>query len=267
MLTVISKDGTQIAYEKIGSGPAIIVVAAAAADHNDATPLAQQLAQSFTVYNYDRRGRGNSTDNSSTYTVDREIEDIEALIHVIGETPSLFGSSAGAVLALEAADKLDNRIAKLALYEPPFIINDGRAPVPADYIQNLNKLVHDGNRSDAVEYFMTAAIGVPAEFLDYMKADPSWGNMEGMAHTLAYDGLIMGDTQSGKPLPTDRWHVHVPTLVMTGENSEPFIQSAAKALVELLPHGEYRALPGQDHSAVMMAPDVLAGAITEFIQP
>ncbi|WP_237446419.1 alpha/beta fold hydrolase [Shimazuella alba] len=211
MQHVISKDGTKIAYEKRGKGPAVILVSAAAADHRDTVKLAEHVAKHFTVYNYDRRGRGESTD-TAPYAVRREIEDIEALIQESGGRSYLFGSSSGAVLALEAASQLGNKVAKLFLYEPPFIINEGRVPVPAEYVTHLNQLIASNQRNEAVEYFMTQAIGVPSEFVEYMKADQSWKVMEGMAHTLAYDGMVMGNTQSGQPLPTDRWFVQIPTF-------------------------------------------------------
>lgn len=263
MNTVISKDGTKIAYEKQGNGPAVILIASAVADHRDASQLAEQLAAHFTVYNYDRRGRGQSSD-VAPYAVQREVEDIEALIHTAGGNACLFGSSSGAVLALEAASSLGNQVTKLYLYEPPFIINDSRKPVPTDYVQHLNTLNEADRRSEAVEYFVSEALGIPAEYIGYMKADPSWQAMESMSHTLAYDGMIMCDTQSGKPLPTDRWKVNVPTLIMTGENSEPLFHDSAKALAELLPLVESRTLPGQDHSAVVMAPSIIAKTIIDF---
>lgn len=261
-----SKDGTRIAYEKRGTGPAVILVAAAAADHNDASRLGECLAEHFTVYNYDRRGRGSSTD-SAPYAVEREVDDIEAIIHEAGGSAYLFGSSSGAVLALDAAGSLGSSIiSKLFLYEPPFIVDDSRSPVPAEYVLHLNELIAGNKRSEAVEYFMTAALGIPVEYLEFMKADPSWQAMEGMAHTLAYDGMIMENTQSGQPLPQNRWHVDVPVMVMTGENSEAFLHGAASALVDLLPQCEHRMLPGQDHSAVVMAPEVLAPEVSGFLQ-
>lgn len=263
METIISKDGTRIAYKKEGNGPALIIVSSAAADHEDASQLAEHLTAQFTVYNYDRRGRGQSSD-TAPYDVQREVEDIEALIKVAGGKACLFGSSSGAVLALEAVNLLGDRVAKLYLYEPPFIINDSRKPVPADYVQRLNSLIDAGKRSEAVEYFASEALGIPGEFIDYMKADPSWSKMESVAHTLAYDGMIMGSTQSGKPLPKSRWIINTPTLIMTGENSEPLFHNAARELAELLPKADIQTLAGQDHSAVIMAPDMLAKAVFEF---
>ncbi|MDQ0115607.1 alpha/beta fold hydrolase [Paenibacillus harenae] len=258
--TVISKDGTMIAYKKQGNGPALILVASASADHHDAAQLAEQLADHFTVYNYDRRGRGQSSD-TAPYSVKREVDDIEALIHTAGGKASLFGSSSGAVLALEAASHLGGQVTRLYLYEPPFIINDSRKPVPAEYVEHLNGLIEADRRSDAVEYYMSEALGIPKEYIGYMKADPSWHSMEAMAHTLAYDGMIMGNTQSGNPLPANRWNVNIPTLIITGENSEPLFHDAANELARLLPVAETFTLIGQDHSAVVMAPNVLAEAI------
>ncbi|WP_231637384.1 alpha/beta fold hydrolase [Paenibacillus sp. FJAT-27812] len=261
--TVISKDGTKIAYKKQGNGPAVILIASAIADHRDAAKLAEKLAAHFTVYNYDRRGRGQSSD-VMPYAVQREVEDIETLIHTAGGNARLFGSSSGAVLALEAASRLGDQVTKIYLYEPPFIINDSRKPVPTDYVQHLNTLNEAGRRSEAVEYFMSEALGIPAEYIGYIKADPSWQAMESMSHTLAYDGMIMSDTQSGKPLPTNRWKVNVPTLIMTGENSEPLFHDAAKALAKLLPIVDSRTLTGQDHSAVVMAPNIIAKTIFNY---
>lgn len=265
MKKVISKDGTTIAFEKTGSGPAVILISSANADHQDAKQLAEHLSNHFTVYNYDRRGRGQSSD-TAPYSVEREIEDIEALNSEAGGSVYLFGSSSGSVLALEAASRLGERVAKLFLYEPPFIINDSRPPVPKDYVQQLNRLNEAGKRSEAVEYFLSTAIGIPEEIITFMKADPSWQHMESLSHTLAYDGMIMGDTQSGKPLPVDRWIVHVPTLVMTGEKSDSYFQDAAQALLQLLPSAEHQILPGQDHSAVMMASNILADQMIAFYQ-
>ncbi|MCM3494385.1 MULTISPECIES: alpha/beta hydrolase [Paenibacillus] len=267
MSHVISKDGTRIYYEKKGTGPAIVLVSSAAADHNDGSRLGELLSEHFTVYNYDRRGRGDSAD-TAPYAVEREIEDLEALIQEAGGSAYLFGSSSGAVLALDAASSLGSgKVSKLFLYEPPFIVDDSRAPVPTEYVQHLNTLMAGNQRSEAVEYYMTAALGIPGEYLEFMKADPSWKAMEGLAHTLAYDGMIMGNTQSGQPLPTDRWEVNAPVMVVTGENSGALFHNAASALADLLPQCEHRMLPGQDHSAVVMAPEVLAPEIVDFLQP
>jgi pimeloyl-ACP methyl ester carboxylesterase len=265
MDTISSADGTPIAYEKSGRGPALILVATTLADHRDLDGVASLLSEHFTVYNFDRRGRGDSGD-PQPYDPRREVEDIEVLIDVAGGSAALASGSAGSVLALDAATALGTKVGALYLYEPPFIVNEGRSPVPADYVEHVSALVHQGKRSEAVEYFMVEAIGLPAEFLDPMKADPSWETMVSYAHTLAYDGQIVKGTQDGNPLPSDRWDVTAPAAVVVGSESETFFHDAAKALVDLLPNAKYTTLGGQDHSAFWMAPDVVANHITEHLQ-
>lgn len=264
MLTVTSKDGTKIAYEKTGSGPAIILVGTTASDHHDLDGIAEWLAKDFTVYNYDRRGRGESGD-TQPYSPALEIDDIAALLEAVGEKASLLSGSAGCVLALDMATALSDKIDKLFLYEPSFIVNSGRPPVPANYVEQVTDLVESGNRDEAIEYFMIEAVGVPAEYLEPMKADPSWELMKKYAHTLAYDGMIVKGTQDGKPLPKDRWSFDNPTAVVVGENSAPFFHDGAKALTDLLPNSTYLTLKGQDHSAFWMAPDKVTDAIRAYL--
>jgi pimeloyl-ACP methyl ester carboxylesterase len=155
-------------------------------------------------------------------------------------------------------------ISKLALYEPPFIVDDTRPPLPDDYVEQLDNLVAVGRPGDAVELFMTAAVGVPSEFVAGMKADESWAALESVGHTIAYDGRIMGDTMSGKPLPADRWNgVAVPTLVMHGGESPPFMHNGADALAAILPSAHRRTLEGQTHE---VEPQVLAPVLVEFFE-
>ena len=260
MRQVISKDGTPIAFEQSGKGPAIIVVGGAMADRSASAPVAALLAPHFTVINYDRRGRGDSGD-TTPYAVEREVEDIQALIHEAGGLAFVVGGSSGAVLALEAAAR-GLAIKKLALYEPPFIVDDSRAPVPKDYVKQITDRVTAGRRGDAVEYFMTRAVDVPPEMVAQMRNAPMWAGMEKMAHTIAYDGVIMGDTMSGKPLPAGRWaSVTVPTLVMDGGASPAWMHHAARAIADVLPNAQYRTLEGQTHA---VAPEVLAPILEEF---
>lgn len=260
MEKIQSRDGTVIAYDQIGEGPPIILVGGASCDRAVGIPIAEALAQHFTVLNYDRRGRGDSGD-TPPYAVEREVEDIAALVDAAGGEAYLYGISSGGVLALEAASRLP-AVTKLAIYEPPFIIGDGRPPLPGDYVARLNELSAAGRRGEAVELFMTAAAGVPAEYLGPMREDPSWAEMEKVAHTLAYDGTVMGDTMSGTPLPSGRWaSTQASTLVIAGGNSEPFFHDGARALVDILPNAQYRTLDGQDHA---VAPDALEPVLTEF---
>jgi pimeloyl-ACP methyl ester carboxylesterase len=263
MKKAISKDGTPIAFDQSGQGSPIILVAGATATRLAETSLAAALAPQFTVFTYDRRGRGDSGD-TTPYTVEREVEDIDALITAAGGSAFVFGHSSGAVLALEAARLLGSRIEKLALYEPPFIVDDTRTPAPQDYVPHLNKLIAEGRRSEAVEYFMTDMILVPAEMVAQMRSMPMWPQLEAVAHTIPYDNAIMGDTMSGNPATLKKWApVTVPTLVMVGGASPAFFHNGAQTLVDILPHATSQILIGQDHGP---ADDVLAPALVEFFK-
>lgn len=273
--TTQSNDGTRIAYDQQGNGPVVILVAAALSTRAETTQLAGLLAERFTVINYDRRGRGNSGDNltgGGSTSVQREVEDIAALINAAsgaaaGGKAALFGHSSGAVLALEAANRLPDKVTKLALFEPPFVIDSSRPPVPADFASHMQGLVSAGRRGDAVAYFMTKGVGVPEEFLGEMKNSPMWPEMEALAHTLPYDGAIMAGLQQGNPLPAARWSaVTAPALVMAGGNSPEFMHNGAQALAALLPKAQYRKLDGLDHGAAVMAPDALAPVLVEFLK-
>ena len=263
--TVTSKDGSTIAFDQSGTGPALVLVGAALADRAGVAKLAKLLAQTFTVLNYDRRGRGKSTD-TPPYAVEREVEDIEALVDAAGGSAYLFGSSSGAVLALDAANKLGNKAQGLLLYEPPLIIDDSRPPMPDDFAERVSQLVAAGRRSDAVKFFFNKGMGIPAVFVTLMRLlMPGWSSMVGMAHTIPYDLAILAGTQTGQPLPTNRWaSAQAQTLVLVGSKSETFFHTGAKALAELLPHAQYRSLAGRGHEAVLMAPKDIAAAIHGF---
>jgi pimeloyl-ACP methyl ester carboxylesterase len=266
MKTVISKDGTAIAYDQLGHGPPVVLVASALSDRSDAARLAELLAERFTVINYDRRGRGASGD-TAPYAVEREVEDIEALIDTAGGSAFVFGSSSGAVLALEAANKLPAKIKKQVLFEPPFIINNGRPPVPGDLVGQVTRLISADRRDDALRLFFTKAMGILALFVTLMRFMPDWSKMKAMAHTLPYDLAITGDTQTGKPLPAGRWaSATMPTLVATGEKSEAFFHKGAQALASSLPNAQHRILKGQNHGAVVMGAKTLAPILIEFFE-
>ena len=261
METVTSRDGTTIAYDRLGAGPALILVTGALGTRGSHQALAALLANDFTVFNYDRRGRADSGD-TAPYAVEREVEDIDAIIGAAGGTAYVYGISSGAILAVEAASKLPTKITKLALYEPPFILDDSRPPLPADYVPRLNAAIAAGRPGDAVLIFMTDAIRIPDEYLAPMQQSPMWAGMEAVAHTIAYDGTVVGDTMFGKPLPEGRWATAaMPTLVITGELSEGFFHNGGRALVANLPDARHATLAGQDHN---VSPDVLAPMLAEF---
>ncbi|WP_208321486.1 alpha/beta fold hydrolase [Microbacterium hydrocarbonoxydans] len=262
--TVISADGTPIAYERTGEGPVIIVISNVAEDRTGVAGLVEALAADFTVVSYDRRGRGASGD-PQPYEPAREVDDVAALIEAVGAPVYLTSGSGGCGLALDAASALGDRIAGLYLYEPPFIVDDSRAPAPADYVKHQEELLAAGRRDDAVEYFMTEMIGVPAEYIPMMKDDPSWQEMTRYAHTYAYDGRIMQGLQDGRPLPADRWQIDAPVTVAVGSEGETFIRAGAEALAALLPHVTVLTLEGQDHSAFWMAPGPVAAQLREAL--
>jgi pimeloyl-ACP methyl ester carboxylesterase len=258
----ISKDGTTIAFDRSGDGPPIILVGGALADRSAAAQLSAQLAPHLTVIAYDRRGRGDSGD-TAPYAVEREVEDIEALIVAAGGHAFVLGHSSGAVLALESARTHPDRVTKLVVYEPPFIVDDSRPLLPDDYVTQLENLVSAERRGDAVEFFMTTGVRVPAEIVAGMRQEPYWSSMEAAAHTLAYDGMIMGDTMAGSPAPLRRWaSVAIPTLVMDGGASPDWQRHAVRALADVLPDARHRTLEGQDHGP---ASEVLAPALVEFL--
>jgi pimeloyl-ACP methyl ester carboxylesterase len=260
MNTVTSSDGTSIAFDRSGEGPPLVLVGGALSDRSAVGSLTEALAPRFTVFAYDRRGRGDSGD-TLPYAVEREVEDLEALVAEAGGSAFVFGHSSGAALALEAAAR-GLPVTKLALYEPPFIIDDGHEPLPDDYVERLTELSASGRRGDAVEYFLTSGPGVPPDVVAGMRSEPFWPGMEKIAHTLAYDGAVMGDTMSGRPLPAERWaSVTVPTLVMDGDQSPAWARNSVAALADVLPNAERRSLEGQDHGA---APEVLAPVLVDF---
>ncbi len=263
MRTVISKDGTSIAFDQSGQGPAIILVSGATATRSAAESVAATLARQFTVIAYDRRGRGDSGD-TVPYAVERELEDLDALITEAGGSAFVFGHSSGAVLGLEAARLLQGRVKKLAMYEPPFIIDNSRPTVPQDYIPHLNKLIAEGRRSEAVEYFMTDMVLLPAEMVAQMRSSPMWPQLESVAHTIPYDGIIMGDTMNGNLAALKKWaSVTTPTLVIVGGASPKFFHNGAQALVDVLPNAKLDVLAGQDHGA---ADDILAPVLIAFFK-
>jgi pimeloyl-ACP methyl ester carboxylesterase len=263
--TAISKDGTPIAYEQTGSGPLLVLVSAALTDRDGDRPLAKQLASSFTVLNYDRRGRGKSA-NTPPYAVEREIEDLETLVNASAGPVYIFGSSSGAVLALDAANRLGTKVAKVFLYEPPFIVDNSRPPLPESLLDEVNAALAANKREEAATLFFTKGMSIPKPGVLFMRLlVPAWADMIRLAHTVPYDLMILAGTQSGKPLPGDRWlHAKAPTMVAIDAKSEPFFRSGAKALVGLLPAATYKSLDGLDHSAVLTAPQPLAAAVRQF---
>jgi pimeloyl-ACP methyl ester carboxylesterase len=261
MNTVRSADGTTISYTRAGQGPPLILVDGALCSRSfgPMPKLAEQLAPHFTVYTYDRRGRGESGD-TQPYEPDREIEDLEALIALAGDSVYVHGTSSGAALALEAAKHV-RAITRLAVYEPPFIVDGSRPPMTDDYLPRLKGLVADGRHGDAVKMFMKF-VGTPAVFTAIMPLTPVWGKLKAVAPTLPYDITIVHDHQRGTPYTPGEWAaVKAPTLVAVGGKSPAWMANATRTLADALPDATYRTLPGQNH---MVKAQAIAPALTGF---
>jgi pimeloyl-ACP methyl ester carboxylesterase len=262
MSTVKSKDGTTIAYTRIGQGPALIFVDGALC-HREFGPsksLCELLAKDFTVFSYDRRGRGESG-NSKPYAVAREVEDLAALINAAGGTAFLAGVSSGAALALEAANS-GLSVQRLALYEPPFIVDNTRTPTPDDFIEQLNECLAAGRPGDAVKLFMRL-VQVPGFFIAFMRLMPAWTKLKAVAHTLPYDLAIVIDRERGKPLPPGSWsNIRVPTLLVDGSKSKAWMRNGVRAAADAIPTAQYRTLKDQTH---MVKARVLVPVLTVFL--
>ncbi|MDB4904665.1 MAG: alpha/beta hydrolase [Mucilaginibacter sp.] len=258
MKKAISKDGTSIAYDQLGSGfPVILVDGALCSRAFGPLPkLAQLLAPHFTVINYDRRGRNESGD-TRPYAPEREIEDIAALIQAAGGSAFVAGVSSGAALALAAAASGLN-IKKLALYEAPFTVDKSGHQPPPDAEAQLKALIASDRRGDAVKFFMKDMVGVPPFVVFIMSIMPIFSKLKAVAHTLPYDAAIMGDLS----LPTQRAaSVKIPTLVGGGEKSPSSMQNAVKQLADAIPNSELKMFKGQTHNIDVK---VLAPALVEF---
>ncbi len=254
---VRSKDGTAIAFERSGEGPPVILVVGAFNDRATGAPLAAALQERFTVFNYDRRGRGDSGD-TLPYAVEREVEDLEALIEEAGGSASVFGYSSGAVLALRAAAH-GLAIPMLALYEPPVSADGGVGRLREDLAARLAGLVEEGRRGDAVELFQTEGVGLPAEVVAQIRQASFWPALEAMAHTLVYEIEILGDGSLPAELAAS---VEAPTLVVAGGESFPYLREMAPALADVMPIARARVLEDQSHDLV---PQVLAPVLEEFL--
>jgi pimeloyl-ACP methyl ester carboxylesterase len=261
---VISKDGTLIAYERQGSGPAVILVGGGLDDGSENASLATELAKHFTVYNYTRRGRGESGD-TLPYAMEREIEDIEAIIVEAGGSAHLFGVSTGDALVLEAAAAGLSGIDRLAVYEVPYNVADDWPQQWQEYVTSLKALLAEGRRGKALELFMRFA-GSSEEEIAGAKNSPFWTSGETIAHTLAYDAACLGN---GQP-PTERLvKITVQTLVATGDDAvqpraAPWVLTldpAADAIAASIPHAKRRTFEGQSHVA---APKMIAPILERF---
>lgn len=265
MNTVISKDGTKIAYDKTGNGPALVLVAGAFSYRKfpGQVELANALSSRFTVYNYDRRGRGDSGDASS-YAIEREIEDLNAIIEAAGGSAYVWGLSSGAVLALEAAAS-GSSITRLALHEPPFIVKAEDRKPPSDFAEQVGKLIAGDQRAEAIKYFMTKGMGAPSFVIPMMRIMPGvWSRLMAVAHTLPYDAALLNGYMNGRSLPRDKWRgVAVPTVVLEGTESPSSLRHAAQHTAEVLPNAKLISKKGLGHTKKLQT-DKISQELTSF---
>jgi pimeloyl-ACP methyl ester carboxylesterase len=256
METVRSKDGTMIAFDQLGEGAPLILVAGASCDRAVDGALAQALGDHFTVLNYDRRGRGDSTD-TLPYAVEREIEDLDVLLAAAGGSATVVGLSSGAALAaLAAASRLP--ISHLVMWEPPFGVGPGRSRQAKEYTDRLHAYLAEGRRGDALAHFMRR-VGLPEEMISGIRQSPYWSVGEGLAPTLAYDAAVMGDDT----IPVERYaSIGVATLVLAGGASPQWMRESAQAVAASIPGGRFGVLEGQEHN---VAGEVLAPAVRDFV--
>jgi pimeloyl-ACP methyl ester carboxylesterase len=252
MNTVTSTDGTTIAYDRAGSGPAVVLIAGAFNDRATLAPLADALAGDFTTITYDRRARGDSG-NTKPWSIDREVEDLDALIAETGGAAAVFGFSSGAILALHAAAR-GSAISRVVCYEPPFPFGDGNAP---DLPHRLAELVDAGRPGDAVELFQLEGIGLPPEVVAQIRRSPMFPALEAIAQSIVYDSTITTGSAPPESLPT-------PTLVINGAQTWEKLATAAVATAAALPKGRHLVVPGGMHHTI--EPDVTAPVVAEFLR-
>jgi pimeloyl-ACP methyl ester carboxylesterase len=246
MTTTLSADGTRIAYEVTGDGPPLVIVDGAMCyrEQGPSRPLAAELASDFTVYTYDRRGRGETPD--AEFAKQREIEDLESIVKEAGGTPYVFGASSGVMLALEAVNA-GVGATKLAMYEPPLIVDGTHAPAPESELPDMRRLISENRRGDAVKAFMKS-VDVPGFGILMMQILPVWKKLKGVAHTLPNDLVLVDGLRQGRPLPADRWTTAtMPMLVASGGKSPEYMRNSAAALAAVLPNARHETVPGQTH--------------------
>lgn len=259
MKTTRSKDGTTLAYDVYGSGPALIFITGATCFRSFMPVLhdAKIFANEFTVYNYDRRGRGDSG-NTMPYAAEREVEDIEAMIDVAGGTAYLYGHSSGAILALEAAMRLGDKVSKLVVYDPPYAHDQTEQREFNELEQTIDKLLDSDKNDEAISFFLEG-IGIPKEVITGMQQSPQWANMDALAPTLAYDTALARDLP-----PIERAsHIIIPVQIIVGEDSPATIHEVANQMSSAIPNANNMKLAGQDH---MPNPEVLLPILSNFFK-
>ncbi len=259
MKSIRSKDGTTLAYDVYGNGPALIYITGAICFRNFKPVLddAKIFAREFTMYNYDRRGRGDSSD-TLPYSIDREIEDIEAMIDAAGGSAFLYGHSSGAVLALEAARRIPSKISKVSIYDASYVHDEREKSEYAVLCTKVSELVRQNKNAQALRTFLIG-IGMPKFFVYLLPLMPGWKIMKALAPTLEYDMLLTREL----PPTVQASEIKVPMQIIYGEKSPAGIHSVAHQLAQAIPGAQLKQLDGQDHMASAKA---LLPVIAEFLK-
>jgi pimeloyl-ACP methyl ester carboxylesterase len=256
-MKIVSEDGTPIALWRSGDGPPLVLIHGAAADHNRWAPVLPALEERFTVFPVDRRGRGRSGDTAD-YALEREYEDIVAIVESAGGGVNVLGHSYGGICALEAA-LLTDGIRKLVLYEPPM----GFLKSPPQVVDRLQTLLEEGRRDELLGYFMQEVAGLPPDQVELLRSLPAWEARLDAADTIpreerASREYVFDASRFG--------NLEVPTLYLQGgDSSEPF-QVAGQALREALPDCRVVILPGQRHAAMDTATDLFTAEVLSFLE-
>lgn len=256
MEKVTSADGTIIAFDQLGSGMPLVLVAGASCDRGADARIAEALAGGFTVLNYDRRGRGDSND-TPPYAVEREVEDLAVLLDAAGGSAVVVGLSSGGALAAHAAAS-GLPVGHLVLWEPPFRLDAEGQRAAGEYAEQLGALLGADRRGDALELFMRT-VGVPEQMISGMRSSPYWAAGERLAPTLAYDAAVMGDSS----VPVQRYAgIAAPSLVLAGGASPDWMRDSAETASTAIPHAAFRVLDGQTHD---VDATLLASAVQDFV--
>jgi pimeloyl-ACP methyl ester carboxylesterase len=252
----ISRDGTPLAYQRTGQGPVVVLVSGAMSTGATAAPLANALSHRFSAVVYDRRGRGESGD-TPPYAVEREVEDLAAVIDAVGGDAALYGMSSGGALALRAAAG-GLPVRRVAVYEPPFDVREGRGQEHAEYTEQLTGALAEGRRGDAVALFLRVT-GLAERMIANARQSPMWQGLEAVAPTLAYDDAVMGDGMVPRDLLAS---LTIPVLAVAGGASPEPMREAARQVAQAAPRGTYQVLEGQTHA---VEPEVLAPVLAHFL--
>lgn len=261
METVISHDGTPIAYFRSGSGPPLVLVPGTGAANPIAwTAVVPALEEHFTICAVDRRGHGKSGD-STAYAIEREYEDIAAVVDSLGEPAHLLGHSFGGLLALEAALRTRN-IRTLVLYEPALGTLGGVLQYPAGFLDRLEALLEAGDREGALTLHYHENVGMTPGEIEQFRSSPAWQERLGLAHTLARemraDERYVFDAQRFKDL-------HTPTLLLQGGDSADVLKGGTITLAAALPDSRIVVMPGQQHIAMYTAPEIFVHEVLTFL--